>query len=186
MVRRAVTPFLITGLPRSRTAWLSVAATSAEAICHHEPGYGDLDSARRIWSGDGRYRLVGIADAGLGLHLAGILAEFAPRTLIVERPAGEVIASSRAYLGRSAGPGWDEAMAEQMAALQSALAIDHPLIRRVAYADLHRIEVVRGALAWLGVADPLNLEQLMHFNVQSSLAHNLAKLSAWRAEQEAA
>ena len=32
-----MTAFLITGLPRSRTAWMAVAATDGTAVCYHEP-----------------------------------------------------------------------------------------------------------------------------------------------------
>ncbi len=168
-------PFFITGLPRSRTAWLSVVAG-----CVHEPGYGDMESARRIWS-----RPVGIADAGLGMHLPAILREFQPRTLIVERPQLEVMDSLRSYFGAHIDPGWAPVVWDKLRDLFVALRVESPQIKRVAFADLDSIDVVRDALAWLGVPEPRNLEGLMHMNIQSSLHHNLAKLRAFQ-EREAA
>jgi hypothetical protein len=79
--------FFITGLPRSRTAWLAAFMTSGNAICLHEPRHW-----RDMWAHDGA-RHVGISDSGLGFQLKAIINEFAPRILIVDRPIEEVEAS---------------------------------------------------------------------------------------------
>lgn len=162
--------FFITGLPRSRTAWLAVVATTGAAICHHEPRSGDFASARDLWaSGDG----VGISDAGLGLHLSRILAEIGPRVLIVDRDPDAVLASFERFAPDLVGE--PAALRFRLAQLQAALAIEHPLIRRVSFDALHDQQTVADAMSWLGVA-PLNLPQMMHLNVQSDLGHTLAKL----------
>lgn len=155
--------WLVTGLPRSRTAWFAL-ATGAK----HEP-ISHLGYRKFRWA-DG----TGVSDSGAALYLRDIVREVSPRTLIVERPVGEVITSFLAYaqgvdvnrmvLARSL-----HSMREQLAKVES------PLIKRVAYRDLDDLTVMRACMAWLGV-DPPNLEDLMHFNVQSQLSWNLEML----------
>ncbi len=162
-------PFLITGMPRSRTAWFAVACTTAAGICHHEPGRGEFDDAKRLLvNGDG------ISDSRLGLHLARILDEIGPRTLVIDRNPDAVMASFARYS--------DTALAKvrgfasrRLDGLRAALAIDHPLVKRVDLAALDDIDTVRECMDWLGV-EPLNLEQLMHINIQSDWAHNLRRM----------
>jgi len=162
-------PFLITGMPRSRTAWFAVACTTAAGICHHEPGRGEFDDAKRLLvNGDG------ISDSRLGLHLARILDEIGPRTLVIDRDPEAVMASFSRYS--------DTALAKvrgfasrRLDGLRAALAIDHPLVKRVDLAALDDIDTVRECMDWLGV-EPLNLEQLMHMNIQSDWAHNLRRM----------
>ncbi len=78
--------FLVTGLPRSRTAWF------AEFLpdCVHEP-IVDFDEIADIRKTYEVYK--GISDSGLGFWLDWILREVKPRTLIIERDIGEVEAS---------------------------------------------------------------------------------------------
>lgn len=168
--------FLITGLPRSRTAWLSVAATTGMSICHHEPGDGELQSVEEIWGQEVSAAYVGIADAGAGLHLAQILETWAPRTLIVERPVHEVCASATAFVGDRVALD-PERMRSALVRLKAALSIDSPLIMRVPFAALNSEAVVRDCLGWLipGVK-PLNLSQLMHLRISSDLGYNVEKL----------
>lgn len=162
-------PFLITGMPRSRTAWFAVACTTAAGICHHEPGRGEFDDAKHLLvNGDG------ISDSRLGLHLPRILDEIGPRTLVIDRNPDAVMASFARYS--------DTALAKvrgfakpRLARLRDALVVDHPLVKRVDLAALDDIDTVRECMDWLGV-EPLNLEQLMHMNIQSDWAHNLRRL----------
>ena len=83
--------FLITGLPRTRAAWLSVFCTTGQSICYHEPStqISDLSELDRIFASD-FYKHVGIADSGLGFFLDWILENIKPRTLIVDRDPAEV------------------------------------------------------------------------------------------------
>ena len=55
-------PFLVTGLPRSRTAWLSVFMSGAGSICYHEPigGIREVSDIEAIYKSD-YYKFVGIA-----------------------------------------------------------------------------------------------------------------------------
>lgn len=75
-------PFFVTGYPRSRTAWLSVALTTAERYCWHEALCGARSFAevcRRVEQG-------GTADCGLPF-LAKALAEKYPAApwVLIER-----------------------------------------------------------------------------------------------------
>lgn len=156
--------FLITGLPRSRTAWWAVATGAL-----HEPisqqGYDAFD-----WKAG-----EGVSDAGAGMHLAKILADHACKTLIVERPMAEVIASLALFLeGRQVD--W-EFIRFKLNDLAEALQHDDPLIKRVRYDDLAIPGVVLSCVQWLGVK-PRNLAQLMHMNIQTDLGYNLGLLRA--------
>ena len=91
-------PFLITGLPRSRTAWLAHLFTMPGVWCEHEPSgrfesLSDLGDYFKPKSGSG-WR-IGAADHGLGWWLAEILHRWEPRVLLVERPVEEVYAALR-------------------------------------------------------------------------------------------
>ena len=178
------TPFFITGLPRSRTAWFAIATSTDRSVCHHEPHYGDFETAAELWAMQSRYEFVGIADAGLGMHLRRILDEVGPRTLIIDRDPMAVASSLRKYMGLSEvrlGPGWYPAVLARLKVLVEALAVEHPLIKRVAFDDLKDIYTLRDCFDWLMPGcKPLNLTQLMHMNIQSDLGYNLAKLSRFR------
>ena len=54
--------FFITGLPRSRTAWMAAFMTSGNAVCLHEPR-----NWAAMWNHDGAQH-VGISDSGLGFR----------------------------------------------------------------------------------------------------------------------
>lgn len=77
--------FFITGLPRSRTAWMSAFMSVGNSACEHEPR-----KWREWWADNGVKSHIGIADSGLGFQLPSILKEYAPRTLIIDRPPEEV------------------------------------------------------------------------------------------------
>lgn len=153
-----MTPFLITGLPRSRTAWMAVVSGAL-----HEPERLPLP-----WEG-------GVSDHGLSLRLAEILETVQPRTLIIERPIHEVARSLKAYVGNSLDLDLTR-LCQGLIAMKAAMDIDHPLIKRVAFHDLNDISVVRDCLAWLGAPEPPNLPQLQHMVIQSDLGHNIDRL----------
>lgn len=83
-------PFFILGLPRCRTAWLSVVCTMAGAPCTHEGmrGFDDFESyaAGRLMRGD--------SDPALCFWLAEILERWPDaRFVVVERNDGESLVS---------------------------------------------------------------------------------------------
>lgn len=160
-------PFLVTGLPRSRTAWFAVACD-----CLHEPTAGDPDAAIGLWSAG----MHGISDSGLSLHLEQILAQVSPRVLVIRRPRHEVLNSFKRYLGNAIAVDWHEMDARLRTAQSVMDAVgQNPDVRTVAYGDLSSRETVREAVEWLTGKPPREaLAQLMHMNIQSDLDHNLA------------
>lgn len=154
--------FLITGLPRSRTAWWAVVTGAAHEIISQEGRKG------LWWPMD-----KGISDSGAAPELPLWIDCFAPRTLIIERPKIDVLHSLGQYVGSAAMIDWRKVDALIDAALRG-LEVQHPLIKRVDYSDLDSIGTVRSCLDWLEVKEPTSLEQLMHMNIQSDLAWNIA------------
>lgn len=149
--------FLIVGLPRSRTAWLAVATGAL-----HEPRHHDIP-----WEG-------GISDSRLSAQLPQIFAAFEPRTLIVERSPSDVMLSFKNYVGNMRCD-W-KAVELLLRRYLNGLDFQHPQIKRVRFEQLDNINTVRASLDWLGVPEPANLSQLMHMNIQSDLAFNLARM----------
>jgi hypothetical protein len=166
--------FFITGLPRSRTAWFAVVAGA-----RHEPS--STQSVHKLlghWP-DG----TGVSDSNLGLHIADVMRLVGPRTLVIERPVGDVEASFVRYVMRS---GYDLQLMghgmlyERLGVLEHALRYEHPLIKRVDFSALNDIGTVRECLDWLGVPEPPLLDQLMHMNIQSDFDFNLALVEKQR------
>jgi hypothetical protein len=164
--------FFVTGLPRSRTAWFAVACASGGRVCHHEPSaWVDWEGLRQLWQPE-----VGVSDSAMGLCLPQVIDAFGPKTLIIERPLDEVVNAAMEFAGRRL-PISAALLKEEFAALKGTLEFQHPLIKRVRYADLADIGILAGCFDWLGVK-PHMLPQLMHMNVQSDLEYNLQLLRA--------
>jgi hypothetical protein len=159
--------YLITGLPRSRTAWMAAAATTDQSICWHEPlprlsRWEDIFET--IWRRS-RHRYVGISDSALGFHLPEIIARAAPRVLVIERDITEVEASGAA-IGIVAP--------KYLTLLKAALGYVHPLIERVPYADLADDRVVAACLRHLMPKAVIHMDRikaLQGFNIQADLKH---------------
>lgn len=97
----SMSAFLITGLPRSKTAWLSVvASTVRDSICYHEPvkRHKSWECCFDLWASKD-YEHTGIADAHLGFHLDAIRERVNPRILIIRRDIEHVKASVAALGG---------------------------------------------------------------------------------------
>ena len=151
--------FLITGLPRSRTAWFAVATGAYHETISH--------GVHKAYWPEG----CGIADSGAAHELSRWIEAAKPRTLVIERPKADVLASLHRYFHLMAVD-WNRVNALLDQAVLG-LRYQHPLIRRVAYDDLASLETVVSCLDWLGVKPPSSLEQLMHMNIQSDLTWNL-------------
>jgi hypothetical protein len=164
--------FLITGQPRSRTAWFAVVTGAL-----HEPiSREGWPAFRTEWLANPD---MGVSDAGAGMHLTDILAEVAPQTLIIERPQPEVILSMQRYAKgvRLDVSAMERALTDLGHALHRREVLDSPLVMQVPYAALGDPRTLRRCMDHLGV-DPPNLEQSMHMNIQSSLSYNLRLLAA--------
>jgi hypothetical protein len=157
--------WLVTGFPRSRTAWF---ATVCRGL--HEPvsreGYGWLLA-------NGWPVGQGIADSGAALILPDILRDFAPLTLIVDRPMHEVVQSAERFFAPETIN--QSALVDLMCAVSRSLSsVSSPLIKRVQFDRLRDIGVMTECLDWLGVRVD-NLDQAMRMNIQSDARWNLAE-----------
>lgn len=177
-------PFYIGGLPRSRTAWLSVIATTGRSVCGHEVSkdFDDFAQLAAAWVRPPHIdtEFVGISDSGLGLHVQRILQEIGPRTLIIDRDIEMVRLSLRRYMS---GLSYDEAAGDAfLTRLQRALdsVAKHPLVLRIPYEKLNDATSVQHAMAWLlpGV-NMAHVDPMMRLNVQvqrSALIEELARV----------
>jgi hypothetical protein len=160
-------PFLITGLPRSRTAWMAAAALNDVSICVHEP----LRSAERwedvfttVWNMSG-FRYLGVSDHGMGFHLPEIMNRLAPQTLIIQRPIREVEASLR----RLRLP--DSNICEL---LQGVLdSVHHHAIMRVAYDDLCNTATVARCLRHLMPDASISWDRIRNLQRLNIQAHDI-------------
>lgn len=158
----ATSPFWITGLPRSRTAWFSVAMRGAQSTCAHEltaiaQSYDDL---KRLWlASDCAFS--GNADSGCGLHVHQILADIQPRTLVIDRPIGQVLASCERAFGRPI-----PRLADRLERLRSTLQVVHPLVKRVRFSDLGDRDALAEAAEWLVPGHGEQAAQLADMNIQ--------------------
>lgn len=157
-------PFVITGLPRSRTAWMAVAAMSDQSMCWHEPSAwrGRWDCVFDLWR-NGAHRYVGVSDSILGFHLPEIIARAAPRILVIERDINQVEASGAA-LGI--------APSNYCTLLKAALAYADPSIERVPYAALTDDRTVAACLRHLmpdATIDMDRIKALQRMNVQTDM-----------------
>lgn len=162
--------FLITGLPRSRTAWLSVAATTQRSICLHEPTahVSSYSALRDLWRPSfGHY--LGFSDSSLSLWLGRILADVKPRTLIVYRKPGEVLTSFLNYMQTSGVEINAKDVGDYLGGLQEEIFKyrNHPLVRVLSFEDLNDYDKVLGSLTWLIPGNEFpDLRALMAMNIQ--------------------
>ncbi len=170
-------PFLITGLPRSRTAWWSVIASTPISICHHEPlkHTASFDQLAAFWNTPG-FKFVGVSDSGIAPPLGRILAEIAPRTLMVVRDREDVEASLEKYF---AGCDFDRSASSKYI-LESLAYLrkwsDHKLVKCVRFEDLADHDVVRDCFDWLMPGSTFAPRQdLMNMNVQVDRGYALAE-----------
>ena len=151
--------FLITGLPRSRTAWWAVTMDAT-----HEPSATVKSLA--AWS---TYLERGISDSAIGLKLEEIMHEYAPRTLIVERPLQDVLTSAERLYGRAGSN-----LCYGLYRLQAALRFEHPLIRRIEFDDLNDPAKLFNAAEWLSRGYGPRALSMKDFNIQVTRDHALA------------
>lgn len=131
---------LVTGLPRSGTAWLAV-ALSYTASCDHEPLAG-VSSLEQVWQLF--HRTVGISDSTFSLFLGQTLQRIQPQTLVIRRPLGEVV-ESLARVGLPRSTKLLELMEER---LQPWLT--HSLVKAVSFSDLWDLDLLEEIWQHLG------------------------------------
>lgn len=161
-------PFLITGLPRSRTAWFSVlAAATQTGVCSHEPTqHGQwYDVCSGIWNFSTAEH-TGISDSALGFNIHEILRDFKPRTLIVVRDHEDVLRS----LAKQGITGVETYVTKLAGRF---LGVAHnPLVKFVEYEDLNDLDKVLECLDWLmpgGVGHEHAAHWVMPLNIQKKI-----------------
>lgn len=160
--------FMVTGLPRSRTAWWSVATCTPVSACVHEPlrNTGKFDDLHSYFGLD-THRFVGIADSGLSVQLGRILTEIKPRTLIVLRDPRDVMTSLVEYLPFR--PIDFMGLKAHVDQCQSAIEewSGHELVKTVPFDALRYPDVALACFDWLmpGHSKHMNLD-LLGMNIQ--------------------
>lgn len=92
----AAKPFMITGLPRSRTAWMAAFMTFGKVICTHEPIKTLSDKVQIPELFKSEYHThIGISDSTAGFFMPEIMELVRPATVIIVRPRHEVKASMK-------------------------------------------------------------------------------------------
>lgn len=83
--------FFITGLPRSRTAWLANWLSTGDVFCYHDIAarmISDIEQLPQVFERS-PYKHTGVSDPSLGFFMARIV-DMVPRILIVDRDLDEV------------------------------------------------------------------------------------------------
>lgn len=167
--------FLITGLPRSRTAWMALAANTApNTFCYHEPLWylPNYDALKALWQSDSNEH-VGIADHALGFQLGPILRDIRPRTVIIQRDADDVIAS----LGQfdKDNPHFEQFVWSLVEAIEPYLF--HPLVRVYRFNEIDL--KIHEMMSWLcpnSFIDFAKLKQMTDFRVECEMSKVVRKL----------
>lgn len=169
-------PFLITSLPRSRTAWWSVVASTPFSVCLHEPAKecDTFEELKELWLSLPVYR--GISDSGLAFQMGRIMDEIAPRTLIVEREPGAVLASFRRYWGKP----FDERKVERM--LTEAHRVlrgfhSHHNVKVVKFEALADYDTAQACYKWLMPGNPHPLRRDL-FNMRVNVGRESAEVKS--------
>lgn len=178
-----MTPFFITGLPRSGTAWLANLFTTGKTLCYHEPSPNLVVQTMNRHPG----RRVGASDSSLVRRFAEVTTAFpSARWLYVARPIEETVKSLMAFTA-ALGNGLDEKLLREE--LQKDIDLAGEFIRdtdRVAVVEYSSItqhsNVMAEAWHWLVPEVKFDMYRwaiLREFNVQQDLRATLgAKMRA--------
>lgn len=153
--------FFITGLPRSRTAWLANLFTYGPSFCWHDLT-AQLDHIEELksWIRNVSQDIVGVSDSGLGLFACEVLQQFPDaKWILVRRPRGEALVS---FLQFYADRGLDDHETDLLLrridtaldALTASLGRDH--VRTVDYGALEWMETARDLWQFICPMHPFN------------------------------
>lgn len=144
-------PFLITGLPRSRTAWLSVFFN-----CVHEGMNGHPTVRSMLDSLEGG----GNSDSSLCLFADQVLEEVARsecRLVVIHRSEAEVRASLRQVWGNRMGLTADEIIDKMLSGYETLR--DSPLAYHVNFNDLSDLETMQSLWQFLYLSESFPMER---------------------------
>lgn len=161
--------YLITGVPRTRTAWLSNLLTYGPSFCAHELlTVAGIDGAAEYLSRL-NYKFLGVSDSGAGLAWRKLLQKFPQiKVLRVKRPWKEAAASHHKYFTENPLPGipnaslagtelWCHALDEELDKM--AHAMPDGRYRIVDFTDLHNEPICAWIWQWLIPGEPFNCER---------------------------
>lgn len=126
--------FLILGLPRSRTAWLSTLFTAGDVFCWHDLGAeyktpGDIVFRMQTTPG-----VVGLADPAAAMILPYLLEELHPRIAVINHDFEDSLASMAFACGLAKSV-CRAGMEMMMQAVEAARAMDHTLTVELSHLD---------------------------------------------------
>ncbi len=171
-------PFFITGLPRSRTAWLANFFTWGNAFCHHDLlrlGFSVPTLKRKLQAT--RAEFVGDSDSALLLLAPQLVAEFPEsRWLLVRRPVADAVADFQKYFGGHPYPGLPPLTDSQAKDLfqrgdqqceDLARLVPSDRLLQVRHDELDRLDCLRRIWEWCVPLpfEPERAEMLNTFNV---------------------
>lgn len=172
--------FLVSGMPRCRTAWFSVVMSTVNSICYHEPvsRVESFEELELLWRPKYGER-VGISDSAMMFQLPRILQEIKPRTLLVERRIPDVLSSLKRYFhGTNYMLDYDEGR-KYLGKIQGIIDEhrSHPMVRTVKFEDLRDYETVKALIDWLAPGiEVLDLKSLMRMNIQVDVSYVMGLL----------
>jgi hypothetical protein len=164
--------FLITGLPRSRTGWLSVVASGQKSICHHEPTphLATYDALGTVYADD-RFHYVGVSDSALVQQIGRIMHDHNAKALIVRRDPEEAARAFEKYFGEDLGK-FDPVLYCRTMDQHLDRYLGCDTVRFIGYDQLSDVNRLEAALTWLmPEARFPKLRELMHMNVQVDRAY---------------
>lgn len=141
------TPFFITGLPRSRTAWLANLFTTDTTLCWHEP----LEPISSLMAMAPEGRRIGVSDASLTSQFEALSNEFpSARWLYVQREEEAAMASLVRFIAPhvKTSPTGLKGYLKQHQACAARMKTD-ARVRVVRFEDLSDGAVMPGAWSWL-------------------------------------
>lgn len=118
----------------------------------------------------------GVSDSGLAFQLPRVIDELAPRTLIVDRDPGDVLASFRRFWGK---PFDEQAVEMLLADAHGALSrfFAHPLVRVVKFEALNDYDTAQECYRWLMPGNPHPLRRDL-FNMRVNVSRESAEVQS--------
>lgn len=149
------TPFFITGLPRSRTAWLANLFTTADILCHHEP----IQHFQKLIRDNPGGR-TGFSDSTLAFYFDLIVKEYpcAP-WIYVRRDPAAALASFEKFVGsvvevpKAKGEEFFHKLRDKLETISEAANV-----LTVDFEDLWQPEVISKVWSWC-VSEPFNAQR---------------------------
>lgn len=174
-------PFLITGMPRGRQAWLSVLCTTGRSLCYYDPSvrFSQIEDLRSLYDSE-FYKFVGVADTAMSFFLPWILENIRPRTLIIDRDPAEVEASHERIGNLSSN-------APTLAHAAILPFKEHPLVMWVPFEALSRKRVIQRIFWHLMPGEPFDetrYEELARLHIGIDLKDQVAEVQRRKPQLE--